>query len=195
MTRRALRRRVNAGNQKASKTATMSAHAHPVRVLTDNAADTVRGILLVALSYLILTIGDTAAKWAILATGVAWAMLWRGVFGAVAVIGVHRRGPGQPRPGAVPAGALEDGRAALRAVVVHHHRLVSVLAAYAIGRHLRSGLHRAADHDRAGGAAAGRAHPLAPRAVHAGRFRRRAGHGAAQWGGRRHSAHPAGACC
>ncbi len=63
----------------------MSAHAHPVRVLTDNAADTVRGILLVLASYVILTIGDTAAKWAILATGVAWAMLWRGAFGAVAV--------------------------------------------------------------------------------------------------------------
>ncbi len=56
-----------------------------VRVLTDNAADTVRGILLVAVSYLILTIGDTAAKWAILGSGVAWAMLWRGVFGAAAV--------------------------------------------------------------------------------------------------------------
>jgi drug/metabolite transporter (DMT)-like permease len=63
----------------------MSARA-PVRALTDNAADTVRGILLVALSYLILTVGDTAAKWAILATGVAWAMLWRGTFGAAAVI-------------------------------------------------------------------------------------------------------------
>jgi drug/metabolite transporter (DMT)-like permease len=62
----------------------MSAHA-PVRALTDNAADTVRGILLVAFSYLILTIGDTAAKWAILASGVAWAMVWRGAFGAVAV--------------------------------------------------------------------------------------------------------------
>ncbi len=62
----------------------MSAHA-PVRALTDNAADTVRGILLVAFSYLILTIGDTAAKWAILASGVAWAMVWRGAFGAMAV--------------------------------------------------------------------------------------------------------------
>jgi len=62
----------------------MSAHA-PARVLTDNAADTVHGILLVALSYLILTVGDTAAKWAILASGVAWAMVWRGVFGAIAV--------------------------------------------------------------------------------------------------------------
>jgi drug/metabolite transporter (DMT)-like permease len=60
-------------------------HTPPARALTDNAADTVRGILLVAVSYLILTIGDTAAKWAILASGVAWAMLWRGVFGAAAV--------------------------------------------------------------------------------------------------------------
>ena len=60
----------------------MSAHA-PARALTDNAADTVRAILLVTVSYLILTIGDTAAKWAILGSGVAWAMLWRGVFGAV----------------------------------------------------------------------------------------------------------------
>jgi drug/metabolite transporter (DMT)-like permease len=62
----------------------MSAHA-PVRALTDNADDTVRGILFVVLSYLVLTIGDTAAKWAILASGVAWAMIWRGLFGAVAV--------------------------------------------------------------------------------------------------------------
>jgi drug/metabolite transporter (DMT)-like permease len=72
----------------------MSAHA-PVRVLTDNAADTVRGILLVALSYLILTIGDTAAKWALLATGVGWVMLWRGAFGAltVAAFTVSTQGP------------------------------------------------------------------------------------------------------
>ena len=59
-----------------------------VRTLTDNAADTVRGIMLAAVSYLILTLGDTAAKWAILASGVAWAMLWRGVFGAIAVASV-----------------------------------------------------------------------------------------------------------
>lgn len=62
----------------------MSARA-PVRILTDNAADTVRGILLVAFAYLILTIGDTAAKYASLASGVAWVVLWRGVFGALAV--------------------------------------------------------------------------------------------------------------
>lgn len=62
----------------------MSAHA-PVRVLTDNAADTVRGILLVALAYLILTMGDTAAKFSSLVCGVAWVVLWRGVFGSLAV--------------------------------------------------------------------------------------------------------------
>lgn len=62
----------------------MSARAQ-TKILTDNAADTVRGILLVAVSYLILTIGDTAAKWTILATSAAWAMLWRGTFGAAAV--------------------------------------------------------------------------------------------------------------
>ena len=59
--------------------------ATQTRVLTDNAADTVRGILLVAASYFVLTLGDSAAKWTILATSVAWALLWRGAFGAVAV--------------------------------------------------------------------------------------------------------------
>ena len=58
------------------------------RVLTDNAADTIRAIGLVALAYLVLSVGDAAAKWAVLAAGVAWAMLWRGVFGAAAVLAV-----------------------------------------------------------------------------------------------------------
>ena len=58
------------------------------RVLTDNAADTVRAIGLVALAYMVLSIGDAAAKWAVLGAGVAWAMLWRGVFGAAAVLAV-----------------------------------------------------------------------------------------------------------
>jgi drug/metabolite transporter (DMT)-like permease len=93
--------------------ATMSAHA-PVRALTDNAADTVRGILLVAFSYLILTVGDTAAKWAILATGVAWAMLWRGFFGAAAVIAYTataqgRRGLARFRPVRWKTVALRSG--------------------------------------------------------------------------------------
>ena len=54
-------------------------------MLTDNAADTVRGIALAVLAYLIWTLGDAAAKWVLPSVGVAGAMLWRGVFGAVTV--------------------------------------------------------------------------------------------------------------
>ena len=92
----------------------MSAQA-PVRALTDNAADTVRGILLVAVSYLILTIGDTAAKLAIIACGVAWAMTWRGTFGAVAVTSFtggtqgHQSGLARFRPVRWKTVALRSG--------------------------------------------------------------------------------------
>jgi drug/metabolite transporter (DMT)-like permease len=55
------------------------------RVLTDNAGDTIRGIGLAAASYGILSIGDASAKWVILTTGVAWVLMWRGLFGALAV--------------------------------------------------------------------------------------------------------------
>jgi drug/metabolite transporter (DMT)-like permease len=65
----------------------MSAPA-PARILTDNATDTIRGILMVAVSYFILTLGDTAAKIVILTSGAAWAILWRGFFGALAVASV-----------------------------------------------------------------------------------------------------------
>jgi drug/metabolite transporter (DMT)-like permease len=65
----------------------MSASAQ-IRVLSDDAASTVRGILLVIVSYMILTLGDVAAKWALLGSSVAWAMLWRGLFGAVTVTAV-----------------------------------------------------------------------------------------------------------
>ncbi len=58
------------------------------RVLTDNAADTIRAIGLVAFAYMVLSLGDAAAKWAILSAGVAWALLWRGAFGAAAVLAV-----------------------------------------------------------------------------------------------------------
>ena len=58
------------------------------RTLTDNAADTVRGIGLVALAYMVLSIGDAAAKSVVLGAGVAWAMLWRGLFGSAAVFAV-----------------------------------------------------------------------------------------------------------
>jgi drug/metabolite transporter (DMT)-like permease len=56
------------------------------RVLTDNASDTLRGIALVVLANLIWTLGDATAKWALPTVGVAGAMLWRGLFGAVTVV-------------------------------------------------------------------------------------------------------------
>ncbi len=58
------------------------------RTLTDNAADTVRGIALVVLANLIWTLGDATAKWALPSVGVASAMLWRGVFGVATVAAV-----------------------------------------------------------------------------------------------------------
>jgi drug/metabolite transporter (DMT)-like permease len=65
------------------------------RVLTDNASDTVRGIALVVLANLIWTLGDATAKWALPTVGVADAMLWRGVFGAVTVLAVTVAQPGR----------------------------------------------------------------------------------------------------
>ena len=56
------------------------------RSLTDNASDTIRGIGLATLAYAVLSIGDASAKWALLSAGVAWVLLWRGVFGAAAVL-------------------------------------------------------------------------------------------------------------
>ncbi len=58
------------------------------RVLTDTPADTVRGIAFAALAYVIWTLGDTAAKWVLPSAGVALAMFWRGIFGAVTVAAV-----------------------------------------------------------------------------------------------------------
>ncbi len=58
------------------------------RILTDNASDTMRGIGLALLAYLIWTLGDATAKWALPSVGVAGAMLWRGVFGAVTVAAI-----------------------------------------------------------------------------------------------------------
>jgi drug/metabolite transporter (DMT)-like permease len=62
------------------------------RALVDDGASTVRAIGLAALAYLIWTLGDTTAKWAIPVAGVGGAMLWRGVFGAmtVAVVAMTR---------------------------------------------------------------------------------------------------------
>jgi drug/metabolite transporter (DMT)-like permease len=64
------------------------------RVLTDNASDTVRGIALAVLAYIIWTLGDATAKWTLPAVGVAGAMLWRGVFGMATVVAVTAGRPG-----------------------------------------------------------------------------------------------------
>jgi drug/metabolite transporter (DMT)-like permease len=58
-----------------------------VRQLTDNAAATVRGILIIAAAYVLLTGGDLASK-AALSAGVAAVMIGRGVFGAITVVAV-----------------------------------------------------------------------------------------------------------
>ncbi len=64
------------------------------RVLTDNATDTLRGIALAVLAYLIWTLGDATAKWSLPTAGVAGAMLWRGVFGMTTVLAVTVGRPG-----------------------------------------------------------------------------------------------------
>jgi drug/metabolite transporter (DMT)-like permease len=64
------------------------------RPLTDNAADTVRGIALAVLAYLVLTLGDVVAKSSLLAAGVGGVMLGRGIFGAATVFAVAVTRPG-----------------------------------------------------------------------------------------------------
>ncbi|WP_237181211.1 DMT family transporter [Roseomonas haemaphysalidis] len=54
-------------------------------VLPARRDDAVRGILLVAGGYVIIACSDAAVKWALPQVGIAAAMLWRGVFGAIAV--------------------------------------------------------------------------------------------------------------
>jgi len=63
------------------------------RALTDNASDTLHGIALAAAAYGVLALGDASAKWVIQSTGVAWVLLWRGAFGAVAVLGASAMRP------------------------------------------------------------------------------------------------------
>jgi drug/metabolite transporter (DMT)-like permease len=58
------------------------------RVLTDNASDTMRGIMFAVLAYMIWTLGDATAKLVLPEVGIAAAMLWRGVFGAIMVLGM-----------------------------------------------------------------------------------------------------------
>lgn len=71
-----------------------SAAAIVLRPLTDNAADTMRGIALAVFAYLVLTLGDVVAKSALVAAGVGGVMLGRGIFGAAAVFTVAALRPG-----------------------------------------------------------------------------------------------------
>jgi drug/metabolite transporter (DMT)-like permease len=65
-----------------------------LRPLTDDAANTVRGIALAVLAYLVLTFGDVVAKSALVTAGLAGVMLGRGIFGAAAVLTVAAVRPG-----------------------------------------------------------------------------------------------------
>ena len=57
----------------------------PPRALRDNPADAVRGILIVAAAYLVMTIGDVAGKWALLPAGLAAIMIGRGAAGSATI--------------------------------------------------------------------------------------------------------------
>ena len=78
----------------------MSATTVPLRaprVLGDTAADTVRGIVLITATYAVMALGDVAVKFALPMTGLAAAILFRGVVGSLTVAGI----------------AASDGRAGL----------------------------------------------------------------------------------
>ncbi len=74
------------------------ANPAPRRVLRDTGADTVRGIVMVNICYFLLTVGDIATMWALPVTGVAGAMVGRGVFGGASVAGLSfLPNPASPR--------------------------------------------------------------------------------------------------
>jgi drug/metabolite transporter (DMT)-like permease len=54
--------------------------------LRDNPAEAVRGILIVAFAYVVMTMGDVAGKWALLPAGVAMVMLGRGLAGSATIV-------------------------------------------------------------------------------------------------------------
>ena len=62
--------------------ASLAAAPHALR---DNAAEAVRGIMLVAVAYVVMTAGDLAGKWALVPAGVAVLMIGRGITGALTV--------------------------------------------------------------------------------------------------------------
>ncbi|SFK89857.1 Permease of the drug/metabolite transporter (DMT) superfamily [Falsiroseomonas stagni DSM 19981] len=70
-----------------------AASAPPSRPRLPLTQDTIKGIAVVALGYGIISGADAAVKWALPEVGVAVAMIWRGVFGMIA-IAILSRGQG-----------------------------------------------------------------------------------------------------
>jgi len=75
------------------------------RVLHDTGVDTVRGIALACISFLLMTIGDAATKWSLPAAGLAGVMIGRAMFGmpTVALLTGRPASPGRWRAGAPAA--------------------------------------------------------------------------------------------
>ena len=96
------------------------------RLLRDDAADTVRGIVLVASCYVLMVAGDIAGKWALSAAGVAWLMVGRGIVGAAATVAITVLQLGAQRA-AQPA--AQSGRAGWRRLVPVRWGLVLARAA------------------------------------------------------------------
>jgi drug/metabolite transporter (DMT)-like permease len=57
----------------------------PSRLRLPLAQDTIRGIALISLGYAVISGADAAVKWALPEVGVAIAMVWRGLFGMLAI--------------------------------------------------------------------------------------------------------------
>lgn len=66
----------------------MTSLAVAPHALRDDATEAVRGILIVAAAYFVMTLGDVAGKWALLPGGIATVMLGRGVAGSLTVAGL-----------------------------------------------------------------------------------------------------------
>ena len=56
--------------------------------LRDDAGEAVRGILIVAVAYVLMTLGDVAGKWALLPAGIGAVMAGRGAAGSLTVVGL-----------------------------------------------------------------------------------------------------------
>ncbi len=61
------------------------------RLLRDSGADTIRGIVLITICYLLMAISDATVKYALPMTGLTAAILFRGVFGASTVLAITAR--------------------------------------------------------------------------------------------------------